>query len=432
MSSADTAESDRDRRRANSLLRRAYASVSPAGILATLGLAMAFSISRTINGSLVAVRDGTFGGWLLDTGSDFAGHALMVLVMIALIAPVMSLGPASGWRRALALLLALLVAAPICALIRIAQLELGAEALSWAQMVSRFGVRFSVRYGYMAALVVTVVEFYRYEVRSIAAMHGAEVDRLALDREMAAARLQVLQAQIEPHFLFNTLANVRRLFQTDAAVGRRMLANLMRYLEVALPRMREDSSTLEREATLIEAFLSVQKIRMGRRLSFEIDIPAELRQLAVPPMMLLTLVENALKHGLNPLPEGGLVRIDARVDGDRLVVAVSDTGRGFGEGTSGGGTGLANIRARLAAMFGADASLGLTTHTRRASPGRWTLTPAATSSSCRPAPWRWPWAASGAGRRSMTSRSPSPPTSRAVASIPPRADRATCWRCSSS
>ena len=136
-------------------------------------------------------------------------------------------------------------------------------------------------------------------------MHSAEVDRLALDREMDSARLQVLQAQIEPHFLFNTLANVRRLYQTDADIGREMLANLMRYLEVALPRMRDDTSTLEREAALIEAFLNVQKIRMGRRLTFEIDIDAELQSLSVPPMMLLTLVENALKHGLNPLPEGG-------------------------------------------------------------------------------------------------------------------------------
>jgi LytS/YehU family sensor histidine kinase len=285
--------------------------------------------------------------------------------MVAILAPAISLGPEPGWRRVLVLAAALLLASPLCAFVRMVQVDLTMDPEPWPILISRYLVRFSVRYGYMAALILIVVEFYRYEVKSLAAMHDAEVDRLALGREMEAARLQVLQAQIEPHFLFNTLANVRRLYQIDATSGRQMLDNLMRYLEVALPRMRDDASTLEREATLIEAFLNVQKIRMGRRLSFAIDIPDELRSLALPPMMLLTLVENALKHGLNPLPEGGMVRISAHRQGDRLVVAVADSGRGFGEGTSGGGTGLANIRARLAAMFGAQAGLELSANLPR-------------------------------------------------------------------
>jgi signal transduction histidine kinase len=352
-------------RRPNALFRRAYASVSLTGIGALLGLALVFSTSRTINNLLVSIRDGRFIDWLAGTGLEFVGHALMVLVLVAIVAPVMSLGPPSGWRRALALLAALLVAAPICALVRIVQVDLNSAPLPWPTLISKFLLRFSVRYGYMAGLVILVIEFYRHEVKSLAAMHDAEVDRIALDREMASARLQVLQAQIEPHFLFNTLANVRRLYQTDPAVGRQMLDNLMRYLEVALPRMREEVSTLEREGTLIEAFLNVQKIRMGHRLAFEIDIPQALWPLPVPPMMLLTLVENALKHGLNPLREGGLVRVSASREKDRLVLAVADTGRGFGEGTSGGGTGLANIRARLSAMFGGAASLGLSANTPR-------------------------------------------------------------------
>jgi len=104
---------------------------------------------------------------------------------------------------------------------------------------------------------------------------------------------------------------------------------------------------------------------MGERLSYEIDIPAELRGLSAPPLMLLTLVENALKHGLNPLPEGGSIRVQARVRDDQLFISVSDTGRGLGEGTSGGGTGLANIRARLSAMFGNNAKLALSANTPR-------------------------------------------------------------------
>jgi hypothetical protein len=213
MTSAEPVASPSVRVRRDSLLSRLYASVSATGVLALLGLALIFSVGRSVNGVLVSIRDGEFGQWLLATGGggEFAGHALMVLVMIAIVAPVMSLGPAAGWRRALALMLALLVAASICALVRIVHVDLtGTSAspvtLTWPQLLSRFFVRFSVRYGYMGALVVIVVEFYRYELRSVAAMHGAEVDRLGLDREMAAARLQVLQAQIEPHFLFNTLA----------------------------------------------------------------------------------------------------------------------------------------------------------------------------------------------------------------------------------
>jgi len=168
----------------------------------------------------------------------------------------------------------------------------------------------------------------------------------------------VLQAQIEPHFLFNSLANVRRLLRTDGDAGRAMLADLMRYLEGALPRMREDSSTLAREAELIRAFLAVHQVRMGARLQVHIDIPDALGLRVVPPMMLLTLIENALKHGLSPLSEGGSISVVAAEADGKLVLQVADTGRGLVAG-SGGGTGLANIRARLKAMYGPAARLSL-------------------------------------------------------------------------
>jgi sensor histidine kinase YesM len=132
----------------------------------------------------------------------------------------------------------------------------------------------------------------------------------------------------------------------------------MRYLEVALPRMRDSESTLGRDSELVDAFLRIQRIRMGPRLAFSIDIPAALLAHPVPPMMLLTLAENAIKHGLNRSPDGGLIRVTARADVDRLLLSVADTGVGFGPG-SGTGTGLANIRARLAAQFGDRASLAL-------------------------------------------------------------------------
>ncbi|MBE2242094.1 MAG: histidine kinase [Burkholderiaceae bacterium] len=220
------------------------------------------------------------------------------------------------------------------------------------------------RYGSLSALFAAVFVFIRLADESAERAADAERNRARFAQREEEARLRMLQAQIEPHFLFNTLANVRRLYQTDPAAGEAMLGNLLRYLAVALPQMRAATSTLAREAALAESFLEIQRIRMGTRLAFEFDIPAALRDAALPPMMLLTLVENAIKHGLAPLPEGGSVRISAVADGPELVLRVADTGRGFAQ-SSGGGTGLANIRARLAGHYGSAAHLALALNTPR-------------------------------------------------------------------
>lgn len=210
----------------------------------------------------------------------------------------------------------------------------------------------------LTTLVGVLDEYRRRSLRAAGALHEAELNRIRLQSELAAGRLQVLQAQIEPHFLFNSLATVRRLLRTDGDAGRAMLADLMRYLESALPRMRDDSSTLAREAELIRAFLAVHQVRMGPRLAVRIDVPPQLGGRMVPPMMLLTLIENALKHGLAPLPEGGTISVGAVEADGRLVLRVADTGRGLVAGL-GGGTGLANVRARLKAMYGTAAGLSL-------------------------------------------------------------------------
>ena len=210
----------------------------------------------------------------------------------------------------------------------------------------------------LATLVGILGEYRWRSVRAAEQLHEAELNRIRLQGELAAGRLQVLQAQIEPHFLFNSLANVRRLLRVDGEAGRAMLFDLMRYLESALPRMRDDRSTLGREVELVRAFLAVYQIRMGSRLQVHVDVPNELCHYAVPPMMLLTLIENALKHGLEPLVEGGSIDIDARETDGRLVMRVADTGRGLVPG-SGSGTGLSNIRARLKAVYGAAADVSL-------------------------------------------------------------------------
>ena len=135
-------------------------------------------------------------------------------------------------------------------------------------------------------------------------LRAAELDRRRLETGMIEARLQALAAQVEPHFLFNTLAHVKRLYRTDPALARQMLDAFRAYLRSALPQMRETGLTLGREIDLARAYLDVQQIRMGRRLKVSVDAPQSLRRHPFPSMMLISLVENAIKHGLNPIAAG--------------------------------------------------------------------------------------------------------------------------------
>jgi signal transduction histidine kinase len=341
-------------------LRRAFAGLTR-GAWLLLGLALLIhSVSVSVLDVLVAWREGRFGPWLTNVASYGAFLALAALPVVLGVTAVGNLGPQRGAERVASLSVAVVATTFAGMLLRRgARLLIEPEAMSWSDWLSG-APHILVEYALMAAAATIVVEFLRRQRASVALMHRAEVDRLALDREMAEARMQVMRAQIEPHFLFNTLANVRRLYQTDAAAGQVMLDNLMRYFAVALPRMRAVDSDLGCEAELIEAYLGVHRVRMGTRLGYRVDVPRDMRHVRVPPMMLLTLVENAIKHGLNPLPEGGFLRVRATVERDAVLLEVSDSGRGFGdsEGT-GGGTGLANIRARLHAAYGAAAELVL-------------------------------------------------------------------------
>lgn len=290
--------------------------------------------------------------------ADLVPHAGTAIVMLIVVEPVRRGGPDAGLRRVAALALAVMFGGALATTLRCLWLIHVAGSLPsavWPAWVIMF-----TRFSGLGALLVLVSEYHRHAVRSLDAMHAADADRDQLEQQMLQARLRTLEAQIEPHFLFNSLATVRRLYETDLAAGEAMLGRLMRYLEVALPSMRSQGSTLAREAELIEAYLELQRVRMGRRLEFGVDIAPALRLLEVPSMMLLTLVENAIKHGLAPQREGGRVDVTARMDGALLRLEVADTGRGFGGDTSGGGTGLANIHARLSALFGDAAAFTLT------------------------------------------------------------------------
>lgn len=179
-----------------------------------------------------------------------------------------------------------------------------------------------------------------------------------LQRQLAEAKLSILQAQIEPHFLYNTLANVQLLIAERPGDAARMVSALIRYLRETLPRLRDSASTLGREVDVSLAYLEIMQIRLGERLSVGIAVPDELRAVPFPPLIVLTLVENAIKHGVERKP--GPVRVDLRVTQSHgsIEIAVADDGAGL-QLNSGGGIGLRNVRERLAGLYGDAASLHL-------------------------------------------------------------------------
>lgn len=201
------------------------------------------------------------------------------------------------------------------------------------------------------------------------------------ERQMAESELKLLQAQVEPHFLVNTLSNVQFLIETDPPAASRIMAHLIEYLRASIPQIRARSTTLGQEGRLVTAYLSIMAVRMGRRLRFEVAVPPELESAEFAPLMLLSLVENAIKHGLDPVAEGGEVRVEAHCesgpgDGARLVVSVADTGRGLDAAAlqpaqpTGSGLGLANLRERLTALYGSKARFTLSPQSPRGTVAR--------------------------------------------------------------
>jgi sensor histidine kinase YesM len=213
-------------------------------------------------------------------------------------------------------------------------------------------------------LVTAFFVFRERDTAAQAAVHRAEAEKNLIARRMAEAQLALMQAQVEPHFLFNALANVRYLAENDPPRAVQMLDHLIDYLKAALPQMRESVSTLGRETDLIRAYLSVQQIRMGDRLRFAFDIPDALLARAFPPSMAIMLVENAIRHGIEPCCDPADVAVSAGADGGVLRLTVADTGVGM-KAEAGTGIGLANVRARLQELFGEHGRLVIETNVPR-------------------------------------------------------------------
>jgi hypothetical protein len=186
------------------------------------------------------------------------------------------------------------------------------------------------------------------------------------ERAAIEAQLRALQAQIEPHFLFNTLANLDALIAVDPAEARSLLANLIRYLRAALTHARSEAATLQTEVELLKAYLGIMAMRLPNRLTTEFECDPECLRLKFPAMLLQPLVENAITHGIEPAGEGGTIRVSVHCTADTLKLWVDDTGIGLGNAqTAGTGAGIQNIRARLQSLFGSSARLILEPGTPR-------------------------------------------------------------------
>ena len=285
----------------------------------------------------------------------FLDNLVVGLALLASIAWTRRRPVASAWTESARLLVAVCVSTATANLfLGIADFGLASDV--WIPAAAGETMRWAV----LGSFLALVDSFRRRRLRAEARTREAIVAEAARRAQTELAQLLLLEAQIEPHFLFNTIANLRRTWNVDPVLGLRMHDNLLAYLRAALPRMRSAMGTLGEEAELVRAYLELSSLRMAARLAFAIEVPGPLAPVAFPRMMLITLAENSIKHGLMPSDEGGTVRVHAGVEGDRLVVSVEDDGVGLGAAQTGGtGVGLANIRARLATQYGGAARLSI-------------------------------------------------------------------------
>jgi len=204
------------------------------------------------------------------------------------------------------------------------------------------------------AAIVRQKEAFARDQELTFALERSELERQALD-----ARLHLLQAQVAPHFLFNTLANVQALVDAGSPRASSVLRSLTAYLRAAVPLLHESAATIDRELQLVRPYLELMQMRMPDRLQYALRVDPSTLTVRCPPTTLLTLVENAVRHGIDPSEEGGRIDLDVARNGERCVIRVTDTGAGLNRSTSGLGTGLTALQERLQLIFGDAAHLRL-------------------------------------------------------------------------
>ena len=235
-----------------------------------------------------------------------------------------------------------------------------ASGLNPTFFFENFGFFFQILFlSVMFGAIITYIFTSRERiVASEAQIQEEKIKRLISEKKAAEANLKLLQAQIEPHFLFNTLSNVLSLLDTNPNKGKSMLVDFIQYLRASLSKIREEKATLGQEMEMIRAYLSIFKVRMGDRLHYKIDLPNNLKAISFPPMLIQPLVENAIKHGLEPKVDGGEILIRAIKKDGILHLEVVDTGMGFNAERE-SGMGLSNIRERLFSLYGNNGRLVL-------------------------------------------------------------------------
>jgi len=213
-----------------------------------------------------------------------------------------------------------------------------------------FGIVFGVPISYFFSSRQKIIESEKQ-------IQKEKIKRLTMEKEAAMTTLRLLQAQIEPHFLFNTLSNVVSLFDIDIEKARLMLIDINEYLRISLERTRQEMITLAQELDLIRRYLEIFKIRMGDRLSYKINDQTNKSDLSFPPLIIQPLVENSIKYGIEPTVSGGTITIDCWIEKNSLEIVITDTGKGLDEDAGKAGIGINNVSQRLESIYGSTASL---------------------------------------------------------------------------
>lgn len=334
-------------------------SIKPRGLAVLLGRRRVLPVlgASVLLGALNSLPEAAPPAWVT------IGHAVVAGLVVMLVFGLLEQFPARPpvWLpRWILQLVGVVVAVPAGVLL--------AHAVSMAIDVDRAHER-----PQMVGLVVLIVEGLLFcpwialgamlRQRELFARDQAlrfELERSRLERSALDAQLQLLQAQVEPHFLFNTLANVQALVEAGSPQAAKLLASLVAYLRAAVPRMQEPATTLGQELELVRAYLELMRMRMPDRLEFALDVDPAANALQCPPMTLLTLVENAVRHGIDPSEQGGRIDVEVRLHDGRCLARVTDTGLGLTAAGDGLGTGLSTLRERLRLAFRGDARLRLT------------------------------------------------------------------------
>ena len=317
----------------------------------------------------------TFCAWmasLLPWNMTFAEAAILFNVVVLMLI-WSGLTAWFGYRKFAGRLFRVVVTGPLLALVgaligaAVGGFIKGVDPVEWLQDSTKLRhiITAALIFGFLYTLVVALIASLRNREYAAQTAHlAAERRQSELSRQLVESKLKLLQLQIEPHFLFNTLGSAQQLAEKGAPDAARLIADLIRFLRASAPSMGGEASTLSDEAALVGAYLAIMQTRLGTRLTYSIDVPPALQSLTAPPGMLITLVENAIKHGIEPLPAGGAITVAARraanAAGPTLVVTVTDTGAGLASTSAPGqGIGLANIRERLTLLYDSRAELAL-------------------------------------------------------------------------